>query len=615
NGANTAAVSGLLAGSYTVTITDTNACTASASVVITQPAIITATISKTNIACFGENNGVVTIAPTGGTAPYSYNWSNGGNTITITGLIAGNYLVTITDQNGCTSSTNATITQPIVLTSSIGISENVSCYGGNNGAASVIINGGTSPYTYNWSNGANTVNNTGLVVGTYTVTITDTNHCTASTSVAITQPNQLTIAAYGSTTVCQGNSVTIGTNVSGGTPPYYYHWNHNLDNNTTHAVVVMDTTNYNVFATDANGCITDTSFVILNINSPLIGIHSEPNAICKGTSATLNLAVSGGVGPYNFMWNNGLGNLAPPITVSPEVTTNYIVMITDACNSTPKIDTIEIQVNPLPTPNISANNLKGCGTLETSFVDYNFPESNTYHWDFGDPNAGANNFSNSQQPTHFYSQVGTYNLTITITNLFGCATTVTYPMLVTVYEKPIASFQLDKISCSIDDPIIRCTDESWDAMVWNWNFGEPTSGQSNYSTETNPFHIYSEFGKHTISLYVENEHGCIDTTSKEIIVYDYATFFAPNAFTPNGDGVNDFFITKGTNIAPDGFNLLIYNRWGEKVFESNDIDRGWDGFNASGSTECKEDVYTWTASVKYLMGGMHVYIGTCTLFR
>ncbi|MGO4773835.1 T9SS type A sorting domain-containing protein, partial [Flavobacterium sp. W22_SRS_FK3] len=205
SGGTAATATGLAAGTYTVTVTDANGCTATRSFTITQPSVIsTGTASQTNVSCNGATNGAASVSPSGGTPGYTYLWSpSGGTAATATGLAAGTYTVTVTDANGCTATRAFTITQPTAITATTS-QTNVSCNGGANGTATVNPSGGASAYTYSWApSGGTAATATGLSAGTYTVTITDANGCTATRSFTITEP-----ASIISTATLAGGTIT-----------------------------------------------------------------------------------------------------------------------------------------------------------------------------------------------------------------------------------------------------------------------------------------------------------------------------------------------------------------------------------------------------------------------
>ncbi|MBC5835262.1 SprB repeat-containing protein, partial [Flavobacterium sp. F-408] len=229
SGGTGATASGLSPGSYTVTITDANSCTATRNFTITQPtAISTATAAQTNVSCNGGSNGSASVTPSGGTPGYTYSWSpSGGTAATATGLSAGTYTVTVTDANSCTATRNFTITQPTSISTATASQTNVSCNGGSNGSASVTPSGGTPGYTYSWSpSGGTAATATGLSAGTYTVTVTDANSCTATRNFTITQPTSISTATAAQTNVsCNGGSNgSASVTPSGGAGGYTYSW-------------------------------------------------------------------------------------------------------------------------------------------------------------------------------------------------------------------------------------------------------------------------------------------------------------------------------------------------------------------------------------------------------
>jgi gliding motility-associated-like protein len=616
NGSIAQTLNGIVAGSYFVTVIDQLGCTDTASAIITQPTLLTAVISSTNVSCFGGNNGSATVLVSGGTMPYYYLWSNADNNSTAGALIAGNYTVTVTDANLCNVFGSAMITQPSQLSSQITSSKNATCFGYFDGSASVAASGGIQPYHYQWDVSGDTSSTTNsLGAGVHNVVITDINGCTSFSTVNISQPSKVIITTYGDTIVCSGNLTTIGASASGGTVPYTYNWDPASGNTNSLFVVVWDSINYTVYATDSNGCTSDTGLIVLTTNPKLTATISGDSSICIGESTNLYLNINGGIGPYSYIWNNGLANQTSPITVSPTSTTTYNVTVFDACNSLPAIASFTVTVHPMPVANVSVDNMKGCGSLNANFIDSNYVNNNTYLWDFGDPRSGTDNYSDESNPSHFYGQTGIYDLSLTVTSQFGCKSVFSYPQFISVFDIPVAAFDLDNLIYSLDNPTVRFKNQSTGGDIWLWDFDEPSSGVLNNSTAKNPYHIYSEMGDYTIWLYVENEYGCIDSTSREIHVLDYITFYVPTAFTPNGDGSNDEFMIQGTGLQADGFSILIYDRWGELVFESNDILETWNGKIKNRNKICPNGVYTWIVSAKDELGGQINKTGSITIIH
>ncbi|NQX77435.1 VWA domain-containing protein, partial [Gilvibacter sp.] len=230
NGATTEDISGLAAGSYTVTVTDADGCnnvTTSAIVVSEPNEALEITADITDVACFGENTGAIDVSVTGGTAPYTYSWDSGESTQDLSGLAAGVYELTVTDANGCSDGVASfTVGQPTAALSESAAITDAACFGEATGAIDLTVAGGTAPYTYSWSNGASTEDISGLAAGDYTVDIEDANGCMLSQTYTVGQPAAgLSESASITDAACFGEATgAIDLTVAGGTAPYTYSW-------------------------------------------------------------------------------------------------------------------------------------------------------------------------------------------------------------------------------------------------------------------------------------------------------------------------------------------------------------------------------------------------------
>ncbi len=348
NGGNTATISNLTAGTYTVTATN-GGCTATSSVTITQPTAIVIGISFTNPTC-GGSNGSLTATATGGTPQYSYRWSNGATTASVSGLISGTYTVTVTDANNCVRTASQTISAANSPTVTISAVTNVSCFGGNNGAATASATGGTAPYTYNWGSGRTTAAVTGLTAGTYTVTVTDAAGCSSTQSVTITQPTAITITSTITNATCRAIG-GVQISVSGGTAPYTYLWSNGA---TTANISNVAGGSYTVTVTDSKGC---TNFLLSTVPAT-----TSPNLRCDITitkqmtgnntnDAEARVVASLGLAPYTYLWSTG----ATTQTITGLSAISYSVIVTDA-NGCSSICAIVI-------PNNACNNVTNAGTI------------------------------------------------------------------------------------------------------------------------------------------------------------------------------------------------------------------------------------------------------------
>lgn len=271
----------------------------SATYTLDAPAVLNASLSAptvvggTNINCSGASTGSINATIVGGTTPFGLSWSGPGSFTStnedISSLIAGTYVLSITDANGCTANASTTLTQPTALTATASMTTAVSCFGGNNGIASASANGGTAPYSYAWSTAPaqNGTSATGLATGPYTVLVTDANGCTTTSNVSIAQPAAaLSVAISAQTNVLIfGQSTGSATaSASAGTGPYSYSWNTTPVQNSATAINLA-AGSYTVTATDANGCNTSTTVIIGQpANALSASIAAQTNVLCFGNS-------------------------------------------------------------------------------------------------------------------------------------------------------------------------------------------------------------------------------------------------------------------------------------------------------------------------------------------
>lgn len=333
--AGTHSASSLSQGLISVTVTDANGCNSSASTTITQPTQLTASVgSITDVLCFGASTGAININVGGGTGTKTFAWTGGYSTEDISGRLAGGYSVTVTDANSCTVSTSGTIGQPAAPLSASSTVVPVSCFSGNNGSIDLTVSGGTTTYTYGWSNSASSQDISTLTSGSYTVTITDANSCTLTHNKTVTQPTTGVSISVGTVTNvgCYGTSTgSVTVSGSGGTAGYTYAIN-------TGSYVASGTFsglaagNYTLRVQDANGCLNSTPVTITQPAAALTAtILSVTNANCYGTSSgAVDLDVTGGTTAYGYAWSNS----ASSQDLSGIAAGSYDVTVTDANSCT-----------------------------------------------------------------------------------------------------------------------------------------------------------------------------------------------------------------------------------------------------------------------------------------
>ncbi len=605
----TATATALLAGSYTCTVTDANGCSTTTSVTVVEPTQVTSTISGVDILCFGGNNGSATVTPAGGIGPYTYMWSPSAQTTqTATTLTAQTYSCDITDANGCSITITITLTEPPALSAVTSFTQ--STCGASNGTADVVVSGGAGPYTYLWNpSGGTSSTEPNIPAGPYTVLITDSNMCTLTASVTVpSAPGPVAVIAPPSNVLCFGGNTgsALASVSSGGTGPFSYVWSNNdLDSLAGNLIAG----NYSVVITDANGCTSSASVLITEPPLLTVQANANPNTICAGTVVALSSNAGGGVPAYTFDWTPGPLSGANQ-NVTPMVSTTFVVTVTDA-NGCTTTQNVPVTVNPLPVAVVGADVTQGCAPVCVNFADLSTIASGTitsWAWDFGDGNT-----SNVQNPPlHCYDSAGVYTVTLFVTSSDGCSQTIVMNNYITVFANPVAAFGAGPLPTTILNPEIFFTDSSTLAAEWNWNFGDFLNSAS---TDQNPSFTYNEADCYLVTLEVTSSDGCVDTATQEICIGPDVSIYVPNTFTPNGNGLNDVFIPITIGIDPEQYELWIFDRWGNMIFYTNDLDEGWDG-RVQGMTEIvQQDTYVWKIVAKDLVGNQHNLIGHINVIK
>lgn len=316
---------GLTAGTYSVTITDAAGCPSTFTATVTQPAAISASPLVSQITCYGSANGAINLTPSGGTGSYAFSWNDGATTEDRTGLDAGNYSVTISDANGCSTIFSTVITQPASLLTASTAVASVSCFGGTNGAIDLIPSGGMTPYSFLWTDGVTSEDRSGLPAGTYSVTINDSAGCLINQNVTVAQATATFVVSVNASPVnCFGGSDgEIDLTVSGGTMPYSFDWGGGI---TSEDRTGLNVGTYSVMVSDAQAC------AILNIPitqpvSPLTASTEMTPVSCNGgANGSIDITASGGTMPYTFAWESGITSEDR----SGLIAGSYQVIITDS---------------------------------------------------------------------------------------------------------------------------------------------------------------------------------------------------------------------------------------------------------------------------------------------
>lgn len=592
---------------YVVQLQDMRGCLSNQeSIEVIVSPLMNGTLTLQNNKCFNSCDGSALYQVSGGILPLEYSWP-GGQPL-LEGLCAGLFSVTVTDQIGCFVDTSFVITQPPPITYMTETTP-ATCYGYNNGSATVTVQGGTQPYWYFWSNGSNMATATNLFAGTYNCVVTDANGCNVNPYVTITQPPRVYVSSSDDQQICIGGSVNISAQVMGGTPPYSYYW---VGDSSIYTGPVVNadpilTSTYALTVTDRNGCVGNLQEIVVNVYPPLsLNAFILVDTICPGKPVSLRADVSGGNGgPYMIYLNNGT-LISPPVDVFPMESQTYTLTLHDRCETPTVVDSVRIEVLPLPPNNPLVDQMSGCVPLTLQFIETSPNEGQVYAWVFGD---GVNSEGSvSKNPTHTFNYPGTYYVSLTVTSQHGCTNIVTMEMPIEVHPLPEARFVPKPDVVSIVDPKVDFYNYSSGSDTCFWVFGDGDS-----SLIFNPSHYYKQAGTYEVKLIARTEFDCRDTSVQKILVREEYTVYAPTAFSPNNDSKNDYFEVYNHGIHPEGYHLLIYNRWGEIVFETKDKDKKWDGKYKGDIVS--SDVYTWVLYYRNLNGMDYTRSGHVTVIR
>ena len=521
NGATTQNLSGLAAGSYSVTVTDAGGCTGTTTTTITEPAALRLSLGAPRPSCFGGASGGVEAAVSGGTMPYSYLWSNGATTANLSGVAGGTYTVTVTDANGCTASGSATIAESTQLTA-LASKTDATCAGASNGTITLSLSGGTAPYRYLWSNGATTQNLQGLAPGTYTVTVTDANGCTATCGATVGRPTSLLASARATGARCAGGLGSVALTASGGTAPLTYLWSNGA---TTQNLSGVAAGLYSVTVTDANGC-TATASATVGEPAQLRAVAMGTAASCTGSATGgVALTVSGGTAPFTYLWSNG----ATTQNLSGVAPGTYSVTVTDAngcsasCSATVGGATA---LRPSITVTAATCCASSSGSVDLTVSGGTAPY--TYLWSNGATTQDLSNVA-----------AGTY--TVTITDALGCtataAGTVTQPAALALGTTPANPSCSNASSGSIDLAVSGGTAP----YFYQWSNGATTQDLSGIPA-----------GTYTVT--VTDARGCTASTSATL-----TQPMAPRASTSSTSATCNGSDGTATAVASSGTSPYTYS--------------------------------------------------------
>ncbi|MCW5907720.1 MAG: gliding motility-associated C-terminal domain-containing protein [Chitinophagales bacterium] len=583
-------LSGLGSGTYMVVITDANNCTAKDTANFVQLPLLNVSIaphlySGYHFKCYNGNDGEVVAHVSGGLPPYTYQWNDSLNSTadSIYGLPPGTYTLTVTDANGCVRVDSVSlnlIPPPFSLNET---HQDVLCFGESTGSITITPVGGVPPYIGYWQHDNNlfALQLSNIDTGRYVVFVFDSVFCLRIDTIDILQPAPVQVSHSITNASCSGvNNGSVDLTVSGGTVPYSFNWNSGTY--TTEDISGLGAGTYNVVVTDSNSCtVTDVAVVS---QPPAMATSITPsNVTCfTGSDGSVSLNVTGGNQPYSFSWNNGLYTSQNLQNVSAGV---YTVVVTDAQNCT-TADTTTITEPPL----ITGSRLITICATDSFFTGGAYQNTAGVYTDVLQTANGCDSvlstnlavvnefFSNFDKVIcygqtfvyngNYYTAAGTYSQVLKSKS--GCDSTVTFTLSILPDINLSAAPNSAKLVLGDTVTISLITSNPGEIISYSWS---PAGGLSCNNCQTvtaNP-----QASTQYVAVAIDS-NGCMDTVLIPILV-NGPVIFIPNVFTPNSDGANDFFEIYGNLDAIRYIDIQIFNRWGEKVFESNNHHFKWDG--------------------------------------
>lgn len=437
--------------------------------------------------------------------------------------------------------------------------------------------------------------------------------CQKCVQVTIIDPLPVTISVSNDTLICENGTAQLSATATGGTS-YLFHWDHTASTLANQSVSPGAATTYTVYAENQLGCFSPPATIDVTIRPSLSGTITPWDTVCPGYGTSITATGVGGIGqPYTFTWStsevfSGVG--MHTINVNPAVTTTYTVTVTDGCESTPLVMTTNVRVAPVPVPLVDVLNPIQCEPAIFEIVNVTDPTMSEYsYWLVN----GVDQYLNQDTITTSAFMAGQYDVQLIITSYEGCIDSTTFTELLNVDPKPIADFKYSPNPVLMFNTDVHFTNYSWNGYTYEWTF---EGGIPYQSTQTNVDVTFPDGveGRYDIQLITTSELGCVDTMDHELIVFPEVLIYAPNAFTPDDDEHNQTWQLYMEGIDIYDFELLIFNRWGEVIWESNDISVGWDG--TYGGRIVEAGTYTWIVRTKGLLDdAKYTYNGHINLLK
>lgn len=577
----------IAAGNYDLVVEDANGCQVDGNITVNEPPVLEFdAINIIDATCNSLCDGEISLNVIGGTAPYDYSWGQGiaGNVNTANDVCAGNYAITVTDDNGCIINDDAIVDEPDSVEIDNIITTDVVCHGDCDGTIEIQAPTGDQ---YSIDGGVTFQANptfTDLCDDDYDIVVQDATGCIVESEANIWQPDPLDASLTEDTTVCYGYEYQLVAIGSGGIQPYDYSWNPGTSTTDTLDVIGENSETYTLDITDANGCTIPTLSMDLTV-LPQVDVNAfNDTTICLGEETSIFATGFDGLPGYTYEWDNG--QTGDQIEVSPSTETTYTVTVTDECEQS-ATDEVTVSIYDLPLVEMEGENRFGCIPLTPTFTnttDSSMVGGNCV-WTIN-----GETFNSCNSVSYTFENPNCYDVTLEVTSPEGCVNDTTYIDFACADDYPLAEFTWNPNKPTVIENTVDFQNLSFDAETYNWTFGG-----FGFSDERNPrfsFNDISEESEVEVCLNVETTYGCPDDTCVTITIYDDFLIHVPNTFTPDGDTYNPIFMpVMPETVDIHNYHLLVFNRWGEVMFESFNPAVGWDG--TYGGQIVKDGTYIW----------------------
>lgn len=620
-------VTGLVAGNYSVTVSDANGCSKDTMLVVNFTPGPTANAGTDVSMCSGST---ITLGASGG-GSYLWNPSSGLSSTTnasptFSSSASTTYTVTVTDINGCTDTDDVAVS--VYISPEVSFLSTSTCFT-NPTVFTDNTTGNAVQWNWNFGEPSSGINNTSTLQnpthtynspGTFMATLISTTPegCSDTTFAPVTV-YPLPVTSFSSTTVCIGTptNFTDQTTVSSGTITAW-NWNfgdpgsgaNNISNiqNPTHIFSAVGNFNVLLTVTSGNGC-QSTTILQAVVMFPPIASFTFTNS-CLNTNSTFTDQSSNTTGWYWTFGDGGTSNSQNPTHVYAGFGSYVVTLIASSTGTCADTISDTVLVYPLPVTQFLSDTV--CLGDSSTFFNLSYISTGNisgWHWDFGDGDS-----SSLQNPAHVFPSAGNFTVTLTATTANGCVSSVVDSTL--VHPLPTAGFSFTPSpAAQLIDAVNFVDLSTGGAVLWWWDFGDGDT-----SLLQNPSHFFSDTGAFVVTLAVTSVYGCVDTVKHEVEVRDFA-FYIPNSFSPNGDGLNELFFGKGVGILE--YELIIFDRWGNRIFycKVRDLPQTlpcmWDGKVEGGTSNkpVQEDVYVWKVNLISIFNMPYNYIGNVTVVR